>query len=69
MLPVAMGIGAVTNLVLFFTIAFLFAGAEGDQWVRFYFGGNGGYFMTVTTIIGIIVFPFIRKLNIVMPKK
>ena len=64
-----MGIGAVTNLVLFFTIAFLFAGAEGDQWVRSYFGGNGGYFMTVTTIIGIIVFPFIRKLNIVMPKK
>ena len=69
MLPVALGIGVVTNLVLFFTIAFLFAGAEGDQWVRFYFGGDGVYFMTVTVIIAILALPFIRKLNIVMPKK
>ncbi len=68
-LPVAFGIGAVTNLVLFFTIAFLFAGADGDQWVRSYFGGNGEYFMTVTVIISIIALPFIRKLNIVMPEK
>ncbi|MGO9443989.1 MAG: hypothetical protein ACLPXB_04335 [Thiobacillaceae bacterium] len=27
-------IGAVTNVVLFFLAAFLFAGAEGDSWVR-----------------------------------
>ena len=68
-IPVALGIGAVTNIVLFFIIAFLFAGADGDQWVRAYFGGDGKYFMTGTSIISIVIFPFIRKLNIVMPKK
>jgi hypothetical protein len=68
-IPVALSIGAVTNIVLFFTVAFLFAGADGGQWVRSYFGGDGEYFMAGTSIIAIVVFPFIIKLNIVLSKK
>ena len=69
MIPVALGIGAVTNIVLFFGAAFLFAGADGDEWVRSYFGGDGGYFMIGTIFIAICVLPFLRKLNIVVSKK
>ena len=61
----AVGIGAITNLVGFFFIAFLFAGADGDVWVRTYFGtANGAYFMVVTLIIAVIVFPLTIKMKI-----
>jgi hypothetical protein len=68
-IPVALCLGAVINFVLFFTIAFLFAGADGDKWVRSYFGGDGEYFLTGAFFISIVAFPFLIKLNIVLSKK
>lgn len=66
----AMGLGTVTNLVLFFLIAFMFAGGNGDKWVRFYFGGgNGAYFMIASIILALCYFPITKKMNIVFKNK
>ena len=54
-------IGAVANVVLFFLVAFLFAGAEGDSWVRWYFGNEGIYFVSVTVLLALAAFPFAKK--------
>ena len=54
-------IGAVANVVLFFLLAFLFAGAEGDSWVRWYFGSEGGYFVAVTVLLALLAFPFVKR--------
>lgn len=60
-----MGLGTVTNLVLFFLIAFLFAGGDGDKWVRFYFeGGDGAYFLTSSIVLALCYFPITKKMNI-----
>jgi hypothetical protein len=54
-------IGAVANVVLFFLAAFMFAGAEGDSWVRWYFGNEGLYFVSVTVLLALAAFPFAKK--------
>lgn len=54
-------IGAVANVILFFLAAFLFAGAEGDSWVRWYFGNEGVYFVSVTVLLALAAFPFAKK--------
>ena len=54
-------IGAVANVILFFLAAFLFAGAEGDSWVRWYFGSEGGYFVAVTVLLAGLAFPFVKR--------
>ncbi len=56
-------IGATANVILFFLAAFLFAGAEGDSWVRWYFGNNGVYFVAVTVLLGSLAFPFVKQLR------
>jgi hypothetical protein len=56
--------GAVANVVVFFTAAFLFAGVRGDDWVRWYFGTyNGIYFLLVTACFGALIFPFVKKMK------
>ena len=64
---VAMAAGAVINIILLFTLAFLFAGSHGDKWVRFYFGNDGVYFLSGVFLVACCIYPFTRKLNIVMP--
>jgi len=64
----AMTLGIILNLVLFFSIAFLFAGPNGDQWVRTYMGNQGTYFILVTVVLACCCYPFTRKLNIVKRK-
>ena len=54
-------IGAVANVILFFLAAFLFAGAEGDSWVRWYFGNDGVYFMVVTVLLASAAFSFVKQ--------
>ena len=61
----AMAVGAVLNIVLLFTFSFLFAGANGDKWVRFYFSNDGVYFLSGVLLAACCVYPFTRKLNIV----
>lgn len=56
-------IGAVINVILFFLIAFVFAGAEGDSWVRWYFGDGGIAFLFVTVMLMFFFFPFIKRLR------
>lgn len=56
-------VGAVANIVLFFLAAFLFAGSEGDSWERWYFGGNGGIFLSVTLVLSLVAFPFVKRLR------
>jgi uncharacterized PurR-regulated membrane protein YhhQ (DUF165 family) len=59
-------IGVVANLVLFFAIAFIFGGAEGDSWVRWYFGtANGKLFLLVSLLCALPTIPFTKKLKIV----
>ena len=64
----AMAVGMVMNVVLFFTASFLFAGANGDVWLRTYFGSGGTYFLAVTVLLACCCYPFARKLNIVKRK-
>ena len=54
-------VGAVANIVLFFLAAFLFAGAEGDSWVRWYFGSNGVIFLSTTLLLSLAAFPFVKR--------
>jgi len=54
-------IGAVANVILFFLVAFLFAGTEGDSWVRWYFGSEGIYFVAVTVLLALMAFPFVKR--------
>ena len=54
-------IGVVANVVLFFLAAFLFAGAEGGAWVRWYFGKGGVYFVSATVLLALAAFPFAKK--------
>ena len=56
-------VGAVANVVVFFLLAFLFAGSAGDKWVRWYFGGEGHYFFAATFVFAMIAFPFVKKLR------
>lgn len=54
-------IGAVANVILFFLAAFLFAGAEGDSWVRWYFGNQDLFFVSVTVLLSLAAFPFVKQ--------
>ena len=54
-------IGAVANVILFFLAAFLFAGAEGDTWIRWYFGNQGLFFVSVTVLLSLAAFPFVKQ--------
>jgi len=57
-------LGAVANLALFFLTAFLFAGADGDSWVKWYFGHGGVIFITVTLLLSLVAFSFVKHLRI-----
>jgi hypothetical protein len=58
-------IGVVANVVIFFGLAFLFAGARGDSWVRWYFGtADGLLFVFVSVLIALPTVSFTRKMNI-----
>jgi len=61
----ALAVGAVLNLIMLFLLAFLFAGSDGDKWVRFYFGSDGVYFVSGVVVVACCAYPFTRKLNIV----
>ena len=61
----ASGLGLGTNLVLFFLAAFLFAGPEGGEWVRVYFGGDGEWFLGVTAILAVCYFPLVKDLRVI----
>ena len=57
--------GAVANLLLILLVAFIFAGAEGNTWIRWYFeAGNGLLFFIMSIIIGSFVFPYAKKLKL-----
>lgn len=56
-------VGAVLNVVLFFLVAFLFAGADGDSWVRWYFG-NVVVFLIVTALFSLVAFPFVKRFRL-----
>jgi len=58
---VCAAIGAIANAFLFFLAAFLFAGAEGDSWVRWYFGNDGVYFVVATVLLACLAFPFVKQ--------
>lgn len=61
----AAGLGLVTNLVLFFLATFLFAGPEGGEWVKAYFGGDGEWFLGGTAILAACYFPLVRNLRVI----
>lgn len=64
---VSLAAGAVANFILFFGTAFLFAGANGDTWVRWYFEtGDGKLFLGVTFLLALPAIPYARKMNIVL---
>jgi hypothetical protein len=63
---VSLAAGTVVNIVLFFGAAFLFAGANGDTWLRWYFESKDGlYFVLVSMLLALPVVPYAKKLNIV----
>jgi hypothetical protein len=55
--------GAVANVVLFFLVVFLFAEAEGDSWIRWYFGDNGIIIVSTTFVLSLVAFPFVKRLR------
>jgi hypothetical protein len=47
-------------------VASLAAGANGDMWVKWYFGSKDGlHFFLVTLLLAVPVVPYAKKLNIV----
>lgn len=56
-------IGAIANLTLLFLAAFLFAGTDGDSWVRWYFGNDGVFFLAGTALATSLSVPFVKRLR------
>jgi hypothetical protein len=55
-------VGAVSNIVLFFLTASLFAGAHTQSWVRWYFGANGGaIFLSTSLLLSLVAFRFVKR--------
>ena len=62
---VCTAIGAVSNLLLILLIAFLFAGSEGESWLKWYFEfGNGLLFFFISVLLGTLSFPYIKHLKL-----
>jgi hypothetical protein len=55
--------GAIANVALLFLTTFLFAGADGDSWVKWYFGYDGAIFISVTLLLSLVAFPFVKHLR------
>jgi hypothetical protein len=59
---VSVAMGAIANLILLFAVAFLFAGENGNEWVKWYFGYKGGlYFILGTVLLTFLFFPLARR--------
>lgn len=57
-------IGVVTNLLVFLLVTFLFAGPNGDIWVKWYFESHdGGYFLFATVLLALLPAPWVRRLK------
>ena len=54
---------ALINFLVFFLILSLFAGEHRDEWSRAYASNNGLYFGAVTVLLGLLLFPLLRKLR------
>lgn len=61
---VALAIGMISNLILLFSLMFVFA-EQPSVWVNFYFGNDGLFFLGGTALIAIVVFPRLRKLKLI----
>ena len=61
---VCMAIGTVSALILLFLSAFMFAGADGDAWIRWFFAGDGYRFITGAILLGAVAFPFVKRVNL-----
>ncbi len=55
-------VGMLLNAAGFFLIAKVFAGSDEKEWWQAYGSNNGIYFVLVTAILGLLVFPLLRRL-------
>jgi hypothetical protein len=63
-LIICAAMGAVVNIILLFVVALLFAGANGNEWVKWYLGyKNGLFFMLGTALLAFLFFPLVRRLK------
>ncbi len=61
---VSFAMGAIANLIILFVIAFLFAGADGNEWIKWYLGyKNGLFFMLGTILLAFLFSPLVRRLK------
>lgn len=56
-------VGALLNFLVLIAPFLVFGGPRSQEWLRFYGGHNGTYFVWVTAALGILVFPVVRKIR------
>ena len=55
-------VGALANFLAFVAPFLVIDGPRSQQWLRAYGSNQGVYFVCVTALLGLLVFPFARKL-------
>ena len=55
-------VGAMVNFLVFVAPFLLIDGPRSQQWLHAYGSDQGVYFVCVTALLGLLVFPFARKL-------
>ena len=63
LMSVCGAVGMLINFLVFIAPFLLIGGRRSEQWLRLYGSDNGIYFVFVTVLLGLLVFPFARKLR------
>ena len=56
-------VGMLINFLVLIVPFLLLDGPRSQAWLRIYGSVQGAYFVSVTAVLGVIVFPFVRKLR------
>jgi len=62
-MTVCAAVGAMINFLVFVAPFLLINGPRSQDWLRAYGSGQGVYFVCVTGLLGMLVFPFVKKLR------
>jgi hypothetical protein len=63
LMTVCGAVGALINFLIFVAPFLVLGGLRSEEWLHDYGSHNGTYFVCVTVLLGVLVFPFVRKLR------
>ena len=63
LMSVCGAVGALANFLVFVAPFLIIDGPRSQEWLQVYGSAQGLYFVCVTALLGVLVFPFARKLR------